>query len=204
MRVGEGEVRLRGRVALSFQRYPRPSGPVELPVRSWGALPVARILSCRGTVAIPLADAEACWLGVSAIPGAASAPAVTSLEVWAMRQDGLFVSATGGAVVRGGGVRDLPRRAGLDVARTSSVDGLHADDRVWPFCRSLGPVQIERPDGAGWPGVVAIRLRLRIGTAVAEAVTVCLLTPADFTRQTGHLAGPPLDRDAVYGGWRLP
>jgi hypothetical protein len=214
-------------LTVSFQRYRRPARDfLDLPPRSWGALPIGR--GRDGDLLLPLGEDEAFWLGLSSKE---NAPLI-------------LVCVTSGATldgITGASAAKTPSQSALSgvlVPPARSVEGIaRADGGWWPFVsststsnipatraisifaipsiqphRAIGSAQrrgigpLHEPEAGSQP-----RYSARAKRASAEGwnlkqtagVQIRVVSPGAFFAATGvRLAA--FDEAASYRGWRLP
>jgi hypothetical protein len=206
-------------LSISFQRYPYPaSGWVGAVPRSWGALPF--IAAAPGELILPSPSGEAFWIGLVSPPGARS----YLLRVVVSLSSGQRVDVvTGTAPDPGSG------RGGIVMPPRFAVEGIARPDGTWwalarealavgaPACRGVDLSASPGPPVSGRPadslrlhdaGEMSDRPRGPSAAPVWDAgasvsVHVDVTDPASFEALSREHV-PPLDPDAVYGGWRLP
>lgn len=191
-----GALRLGLFLRLSFQRFPLSADvvpPGGLP-RSWGALPIG--MGEDGSVAVPLGEAEAVWLGLSTTRRSVA----VAVRVAAMAET--EIDAVTGAPWDTDDLCERPRNY-LVVSPTSALYGVPIEGGTAPF-RRRGKM----------PGLRVLAVPARVDAANAEpgpwqamrlaTARIRYLSYQSFERETGLPRPSPLDPCAPYAGWRLP
>lgn len=182
----QGRVRVPPGVWLSFQRYLRPPGSVGRPLPpSLGALPLG--IGVSGELLVPLADDEACWIGLELSPPVLRLRLTLALDTG----EGEWLDAFSGRSWHAG----LP--AEITLPGTLRIPGQRLADRhTAAFARPRG-------DAAG-------RLRLRLFCAADAlqadvfALSIGMVCYPAFSAECGLPAPSRIDAAAGYKGWRLP
>lgn len=172
---------------MSFQRFVRPaSGAVDdAAPASLGALPVGQGL--HGDLVLPLADGEACWIGLDAT------------------QAGLNITL---AVQLGSGEWLDALRGSAWHEATAEFVAVPDTRRISGYRRAGSGLRVFARDSADALGAGCQRLVFRVQAPAADAapfeLTLRLLDPALFATESGLPLPPPLDLNGAYQGWRLP
>jgi hypothetical protein len=171
-----------GRLAVSFQRFQRPSGGIirEAPP-SLGALPISE--SDRGEWLLPVADDEAFWIGVNA-------DVAMQLAVQADTQPEGMLDALSGTTW------ETLAPQTIRLVSFAIIAGIRRDDStLWAFSRAEG--------GDAAPVCAAIRFYAR-NRRQKNLAGVRLVDYTGFAEQTGREPPAALDPNAGYKGFRLP
>lgn len=173
-----GDIQTPAGLRLSFQRYARSTdGQVPRPLpSSLGALPVA--WGHDGMFLLPLADDEACWIGLQANAAGLS----------------LRVEPTAPAGAPLAPVEcDVP-------AFGARVEGcMDAQGRVMSFARNIAG-----PQGPQGGASLACSVRRETATGHGCTFTLRLVDPATWALQSGRPAPAPFDVAHGYRGYLLP
>lgn len=182
----QGRVRVPPGVWLSFQRYLRPHGKPAGPLPpSLGALPLGAGVS--GDLLVPLADDEACWIGLELAP-----------PVWQLRLTMALETGQGEWLDAFSGRSWTARSAAeITLPGTPLIAGQRlADGRTAPFARPHSDA--------------ASRLRLQLFCAAGGlqadvfALSIGMVSYPTFSAECGLPAPTRIDAAAGYKGWRLP
>lgn len=186
-----GQLALGPHLILTFQRfrYP-PTGLVERPPASLGALPIGR--SASGAWLLPLADGECFWIGMSE----SRAVAPSMLAVMAELGDATRLDAVSGQPwdERSHGELALPGALWLAGMRKEGIQPV-----VW---KVFG----QKHSAPAAASCVSLTFRLRSCDAGEDDITtrIDIVDYVNFTHATGVAAPLPMDDAAAYQGWRLP
>lgn len=219
------ELPLADGITASFQRFPAPnSGLLARLPPSAGALPLCRVEDGGFMCALP--EGEACWIGLTALPGA---PRIL-VGLLAELSDGSRIDVLSGSRLSGAGSGG--RAAAVDpvewrsIPPSAQVAGIHRPGDGWlALCRDPRAAAAEADSGSVEAPAVRLHLvvhtapdlaRERQGGAVAQGqgrapgqtgstelrATVELVDGSRFRQECGEPAPEP--SPTVYGGWRLP
>lgn len=219
------ELPLADGITASFQRFPSPeTGLLARRPPSAGALPLCP--GGNGGFVCALPEGEACWIGLTARPGAAT----ILVGVLAELSDGSRIDVLSGlrltSAGTGGHLATVHPVAWLSVPPSAQVVGIHRPGDGWQaLCREPRPAAAG--GNAGSAEALAMRLHLvvrpesdlareRRGGAVVQSqsrvpgrplskalrTAVELVDGFRFRQECGEPAPAPWP--TVYGGWRLP
>jgi hypothetical protein len=183
--IDDNRIRLADAVLVYLERTLAASDPLPPGVvpRPYGLALLA--VSSEGGIVAPVAPGEAVWLGFQAVDP--TSPAIVRVRVDTTPP----VDALSGAV--------------WDAALEESL-GNHLmcpPDYCLPGVRGpAGYVPFGQRDET-WSGEVVEELTLMAYGDTQAEVTVRLVSPDAFTRETGTVP-EPIDPDRAYKGWRLP
>ncbi|MCW2131607.1 MULTISPECIES: hypothetical protein [Crystallibacter] len=203
------ELPLADGITASFQRFPSPdNGLLARRPPSAGALPLCPAGDGGFVCALP--DGEACWIGLTARPGAA----MVLVGVLAELSDGSPIDVLSGARLSGagtgagtgGGLAAVQPVELLSVPPSAQVAGILRPGDGWlALCRESRTAAAGGNTGS--PEALAVRLHLVVRPAPDQAreqrsTAVELVDGSRFRQECGERV--PAPSPTVYGGWRLP
>ncbi|EMY34400.1 hypothetical protein D477_009885 [Arthrobacter crystallopoietes BAB-32] len=220
------ELALAEGITASFQRFPAPDGGVlaHRPPSS-GALPLCG--TGDGTFICGLPDGEACWIGLTARPGAVPVLVGVLAELaGGEAMDVLAGRPVPDAGAAGSSLVAVEPHEWLSVPPSAQVAGIHRHDGGWwALCRQpavaggagaeasaqapavarLHVVVCPEPDPA--PGRRGAAVAPGTGHAGQDAdgnrrLIIDLAGELEFEEACGESIPPP--SKTIYGGWRLP